>query len=131
VTDHREVATFFERYAATFNALDPEAVTTFYHVPCMMIQPGSAVALGSREAVLANMTALVELYRAQGYQRASFADLRAGSLGPTLVLVTVAWTIHHRDGASPVFRNTYELAEIDGQWRIVVSTTHESGGVSS
>lgn len=131
MTDDRELVSFFDRYAATFDAFDPAAITAFYHVPCMMIQAGRAVALRSREAVLANMAALVDLHRAQGYERASFAGLRRASLGLSFVLVTVPWTLHLGDGASRAFLNTYELGKIDGEWRILVSTTHESGGVSS
>jgi hypothetical protein len=76
------------------------------------------------------MNALVALYRFQGYKRAEFGDLRAVFLDPGLTLVTVPWTIHFFEAsATQRFRNTYELVELDGQGRIVVSSMHESGGV--
>lgn len=92
------VERFFTRYAAAFDAFDPEAIASFYHVPCMMIRAGEVATLSTRSAVLANMKALVSLHRSRGYTR---------------------------------FRNTYEMVELDGQWRIVVSSTHESGGVGT
>jgi len=120
---------FFTRYVATFDALDPGAIASLYHVPCMMIRTGEIATLSTRSAVLANMKALVSLYRSQGYKRAHFGDLRAAFLDPGLALVTVQWTIHLEASAMQVFRNTYEMVGLNGQWRIVVSSMHESGGV--
>ncbi len=120
-----EMVNYFDRYAAAFNAFDPEAIASFYHVPCMMIQAGSVVVVSSREALVANMNALVELHRSQGYLRAAFDDLRAECLGSALALATVAWTVDLRAAPPWTFRNTYELADLDGLWRIVVSTTHD------
>jgi hypothetical protein len=124
------VERFFTRYVAAFDAFDPEAIASFYNVPCMMIRAGEVATLSTRSAVLANMKALVARYRSQGYKRAHFGDLRAAFLDPGLALVTVPWTIHLLEAsATQVFRNTYEMVELDGQWRIVVSSMHESGGV--
>jgi hypothetical protein len=110
------------QYVAAFDAFDPEAIASFYNVPCMMIRAGEVATLSTRSAVLANMKALVALYRSQGYKRA-FLD-------PGLALVTVPWTIYLLEApATQVFRNTYEMLAHDGEWRIVVSSMHESGGV--
>jgi hypothetical protein len=130
LSDLPTVERFFARYAAAFDAFDAEAIASFYHAPCMMIRAGEVATLSTRSAVLANMNALVARHRSQGYERARFGDLRAAFLVPGLVLVTVPWTIHLLEAPAPqVFRNTYELVELDGQWRIVVSSMHESGGV--
>ena len=130
--DLATVESFFTRYVAAFDAFNPEAIASFYHVPCMMIQAGEVVTLSTRSAVLANMKALVSLYRSQGYERAHFGDVRAAFLGPGLALVTVHWTIHLLEAsATQTFRNTYELVELDGQWRIVVSSMHGSGSVGT
>jgi hypothetical protein len=98
----------------------------------MMIRAGEIATLSTRGAVLANMKALVSLHRSQGYERAHCGDLRAVFLDPGIALVTVQWTLHLLEGpATHVFRNTYEMVELDGQWRIVVSSMHESGGVGT
>ncbi len=121
---------FFTRYAAAFDAFDPEAIAAFYAVPCMMIRAGEAVTLSTTSAVLANMKALVATYRSEGCKRARFGDLQVALLDPGLALVTVPWMIELLDASSTQrFRNTYELLELEGQWRIAVASTHESGGV--
>jgi hypothetical protein len=83
------VERFFTRYIAAFDAFDAEAIASFYNVPCMMIRAGDVATLSTRSAVLANMQALVSLYRSQGYERAHFGDLRAAFLDAGVALVTV------------------------------------------
>jgi hypothetical protein len=44
----------------------------------------------------------------------------------------VQWKIRLLEAsATQMFRNTYELVELDGQWRIVVSSMHGSGSVGT
>jgi hypothetical protein len=131
VRDPGGVADYFTRYAAAFDAMDPEAVATFYHAPCLLVRSGSAVELASAAAVLANMRALVAAYRARGYERATFSELQAVFLDRDIALVTVPWTIHLRGSAGVEnFRNTYQLAELGGRAGILVSTLHAAGGVA-
>ena len=130
MTDDEQLVGYFTRYASAFDAFDGEAVARFYHVPCTMIRAGHVDVLATASAVRANMEALLRHHRAQGYERASFDGVRAVVLDRELALVTVPWTIHLRASAL-TFRNTYELVRLAGDWRIVVSTTHESGGIAT
>jgi hypothetical protein len=122
---------FFTRYAAAFDALDVETITSFYHVPCLSIRAAEVAALSTRSAVLANMTSLVATHRSRGCERAHFLGLRAVLLDPGAALVSVPWTIGLLDASSTQFRNTYERIETAGEWRIVVSSMHESGSVNA
>jgi ketosteroid isomerase-like protein len=129
--DHAGVADFFARYAAAFDARDAAAIASFYHVPCLLIRSGSAVAFQTADALAANLRALVESYASQGYERATFAESAVVFLDRDFALVTVPWTIELRGaGATQSFRNTYELALLAGRWGIVVSTQHAAGGVT-
>jgi hypothetical protein len=131
VRDLEAAADYFTRYAAAFDAMDPEAVASFYHAPCLLVRSGSAVVLASAEAVLANMRALVAAYRSRGYERATFSDLEVVFLDRDIALVSVPWTIHLRgSAAAESFRNTYQLAELGGRAAILVSTLHATGGVA-
>jgi hypothetical protein len=121
---------FFSRYAEAFDSFDAEAIASFYHVPCLLVRAPEVVALSTRSAVLANMRSLLATYRSRGYKRARFVDLRAVLLDPGLALVTVPWTIDLVDASSTQFHNTYEMVEQGGEWRIVVSSMHESGSVN-
>lgn len=125
-----EFVAYFTRYAAAFDAFDAAAVARFCHVPCTMIRAGQVDVLTTAGAISANMEALMRHHRAQGYERASFDGLRVAMLDRDLALVTVSWTIHLRAPAKALtFRNTYELARMADDWRILVSTTHQAGGV--
>jgi hypothetical protein len=131
VDDLGDVTAFFQRYAAAFDAGNAAAIAAFYHVPCLLIRSGSAVAFPSADALASNLRALVALYASQGYARARFAEPSTVFLDRDLALVTIAWTIELRDGGTQSFRNTYELCELDGRWGIVVSTQHGSGGIAA
>ena len=125
-----QVTDYFSRYAEAFDAFDAEAIAGFYHVPCMLVRPGSVVAFSTADEVIANMHALVSFYRSRGYRRASFGGVRSVVLDDGLVLATVPWTIHLGEpGALEAFRNTYELIDLHGKWGIIVSTMHEPGVV--
>jgi predicted acetyltransferase len=129
--DRSDFAAFFARYAAAFDASDAEAIASFYHLPCLVVRSGSVVAFRTADALLANLRALLESYTAQGYERACFVQPAICFLDRDLALVTVPLTIERGAREPQSFRNTYELARLDGRWGIVVSTQHAGDGPTS
>lgn len=118
---------WFARYAAAFDAFDPDAIASFYRVPCLMVRSGGVYPCEDHERLLAMLRTRIASHQAQGCERTTADAVSATVLGNGLALVTVTWTIRFRDAPPMTFRNTYEVIRLDGRWSIIVSTTHDDG----
>ena len=99
----------------------------FFHCPCLMVNGDFVAPLTSEDAILANMRGLVAHHREQGYGRAVVADLDVQLASESLAIVSVHWRVFDREDALLWdFRNTYNLVRYDSNWKVLVSTTHES-----
>ena len=121
------LATWFADYAAAFDAFDVERIAARLHCPCLMVSSEGAVALTTRDAIRANMRAVLDYHRSEGYARAEVSELRTQLQGSRLASSEVAWRVFRSDD-SPLWqwRNTYQLADYGEGWRVLVATTHAS-----
>ena len=117
--------TWFLAYARDFDAFDAEAIAARFHCPCLMVGSHGVVPLTTREAILANMRAIMAHHREQRVGHAAVADLRVDPQAETLAIAHVRWKVLDVDGA-PLWDwwTSYNLADLGQGWRVLVATTH-------
>jgi hypothetical protein len=113
-------------YLRAFEALDPEAVLQFYHVPSMFIAPQGVFAapdVGSLRALLAQFMGQL---RAQSYSRTDVSGLQARMLSSGLASCTGVF-VRFDAGGQEIARTgfTYTMRNSNGSWRIVVAAVHD------
>ncbi len=80
IDDTYDILSTFNRYATTFEALNPLTVLDFYHYPAILISPQKAVAIKNRiEAFLTLATVIFDLKR-RGYHHAKTSSLSVRKL---------------------------------------------------
>ena len=128
----RDVIQFLDQYCAAFNCLDGEAVANLYCVPSAIVSDRGLTTWVAREPIVQNMVALCELYRANGYKRATFVPGAFFAQGSAFAVADVAWTIEREDAAEPWrFNTTYNLQQTPQGWRVVLCTAYDEKRLSA
>lgn len=117
--------TWFLDYAREFDAFDAEAIAARLHCPCLMVSRDGVVPLTTREAILANMRAVMAHHRAEGYGHAAVTELQVDRQAPTLAIARVRWNVLDSQGA-PLWDwwTSYNLVDLGEGWKVLVATTH-------
>jgi membrane-bound lytic murein transglycosylase MltF len=113
----QEATEFFAHYRDIFNRLDGDAVADTWHVPSSIADAHGAggtarVTTYADDASLrANMHALCDVYRRNGFARAEFELIDHIALGAQHAFAHVHWTLRRADGSElQSFRTGYQLA---------------------
>ena len=116
-----EIKQFFDNYRDAFNRLDGRGVSAHYHVPSMISSSASEGLFVDVDALIANNTALCEIYRDNGFVRADYAENTAIRQGDDFFLADFSWTIQWRDKPAQQFNTTYQLVKRGAEnraWKI-------------
>ncbi|MCW0235837.1 MAG: hypothetical protein OJJ21_19725 [Ferrovibrio sp.] len=120
-----ELQAFFDSYRAAFDRLDAAAIAAHFAVPGMLID-GAPRVWTRPEDILANMVALVALYRDGGYAGASCSLAELLLQGADNAVANLVWTVARREGLAPWrFRTGYTLHRFADGWKIVLCTAYE------
>lgn len=124
---------FFGDYRGAFNRFDASGVTECYAFPCVFSQNESPAVFESAEDLLLNNQRLIDFYREDGFEHASFGALQVHSFGSRHALVNVPWTIARRAPKDARrFHTAYNLRQHEGQWKIwAVAVFEEVGAFDS
>ena len=118
---------FFAHYAERYMASDVDSVIAMYEAPMLALREGQAIHLADRKAVREHLTELMAAYAGSGAARADIAALDVVPLGKSSVFATVHWHVRDAsDGLLKDFHTTYHLLRVDGDWRILSYTNHDS-----
>jgi hypothetical protein len=127
-----EVLDFFDRYRATFDTLDGNAVADLWHVPCAIASSRAADAHADLTwwhgdaPMRDNMRALCEVYRRSGYARATFELRGVTPMGRHPAFADVAWTLHRADETVlQAFRTGYQLVRSERGLRVLLCIAHD------
>lgn len=116
-----DVATFFDRYEAAWNAHDPQALLAFLAIPHLVATRERTVFFESEEEALRNLEALVERYEAHGAAAARIVDRDVQPLPDEAARARVRWQLEDAGGKPLIaFDTLYTLdTDEDGAWQIV------------
>lgn len=120
------VAAFFERFVAAFASFDGRRVAALYHVPHVALRGDRSIdCLTDADAVAGFFHGALDDYRAAGCRSCRYGDLETVRLGAASLLATVTWRL--LDGQREVrrtWRQSYNLANVSGEWQVMASTEH-------
>ncbi len=127
-----DLKAFFDSYREAFDRLDPGAIALHYHVPSMLIDNDHCLIWATEDAVLANMRALTEYYRADGFDHATFEARNVLQLQRDSAIVDIGWVIDRTDDlVKRQFGTAYNLKRTAHGWRITVCTAYEERALRS
>lgn len=120
-----EIRAFFEHYREAFDRLDGEAVARLYAVPSGIASDSGYTHWPTFEPIRANMIALCELYRENGYVSARFEPVTVHAQGDNYVIADVCWHIERSGEREPWrFNTTYNLMRTAQGWRVLLCTAY-------
>jgi hypothetical protein len=118
---------FFERYRADWmETHDGSCIARFYGEPCLTLRAdGSFHVLSTNEDIAKFFQQVIDAYLQQGMDDFLIVDFTAVGLGGRSAFVTLDWDARRADGTQiRQWRQSYNLIEMAGNWKIVLSTFH-------
>ena len=116
----------YDEYFQVFQTLRPEAVATFYHVPCMALSPQGVVVMTTTEEVRALFRTMRTTLQERRYGRSEYRGLQVKLLSDQTALVSTRVVRYATDGKElEQFGATYILRKTDDGWKIAVITIHD------
>ena len=119
-----EIRAFFERYRASFNALDDGAVAAFYAVPSGIASESGYTHWPALEPIRENMVAFCQLYREHGFVSAQFEPTAYIAQGEKFGVADLSWRIDWLEKEPSHFGTTYNLMRTSIGWRVLLCTAY-------
>jgi hypothetical protein len=109
-----------------FETLDPDAVVSFYHLPCMFIGPPGVTLVSDSNAARGMASHLIEHARSQGYRRTEIYDLEVRTLAESLASISgVLARFNSNEEEISRFGFAYTMRKDAAGWKIVVAVAHD------
>jgi hypothetical protein len=128
--DPEDLRAFFDSYESAANALDAEALETFFADACLGAAPGFTACTTDRAALRTALEGLVGFYRSLD-RGVHVVDVETHQLGAYHALATVQWTASFPEVSAPIpFEVSYLVQRRDDDdaphsMRIVAFVSHE------
>jgi hypothetical protein len=120
-----EIRAFFDRYREAFDHLDGDAVARLFAVPSGIASDSGYTHWSTFEPIRANMVALCELYRENGYACATFEPVTFLAQGENYAVADISWNIERSGQREPWrFNTTYNLMRTADGWRVLLCTAY-------
>jgi len=120
----------FTDYIQTFQTLDPHAMPSYCHVPCMFISPQGVRVMATAADIEALFRQLMASLKARSYARSELTALHVHQLSETIAMVSVSRVRYNTDGQElERLGETYTLRRTEDGWKIVVAMMHNPEAV--
>ncbi|MGW8269733.1 MAG: DUF6841 family protein [Burkholderiales bacterium] len=115
-----EFRTFFEDYAATYDAFDVDRMVEFVHCPMVTVREGEPSIHETPDQIHAFFTKLLEWFRGIQHGKASITKLEARKFGPKSAFADLVWRSTRADGSKYTeWPTAYYLVNTGSGWRIL------------
>ncbi len=128
---HADITAFFTTYRDAFNRLDGDAVADLWHSPSGITDSGATLAQAqltwwTAEAPMrANMRALCEAYRSNGFADAQFEVMDAVPMGANHAFARLRWVLRRTDGTVlQQFGTGYHVLRGANGWRVLMAVAY-------
>ena len=118
---------FFERYRTEWTGThDGSRIARFYGEPCLTLRAdGSFQVLSGKNDTAKFFQQVIDTYLQQGMDDFFILDFTMLTLGSRSAFVTLDWDARRADGTQiRRWRQSYNLIEMAGSWKILLSTFH-------
>lgn len=114
-------------YVRAFESLDPEAVVSFYRLPCMFITPAGVTLVADAPTARGVASTLIEHARSQDYRRTQILKLDVRMHGERLASLSGTFARFNSARAEIGRFGFVYIMQRDGNgWHIVVAIAHET-----
>jgi hypothetical protein len=118
---------FITKYGEAWDEYDLETILDYYHLPSFVFKEGHVFANTTPDAKHRYFKDLVGTYEQERIVHADIPHFAEKSLGENSALVTVEWVCKRADGSAGFdFWDPYLLIRVEGQWKILGDTVHDS-----
>jgi hypothetical protein len=128
-----DLTEFLERYRATWEdvlagAEDISDLASFFHVPCMTVDPNGAVSwIADAASIDTFLQSRHDAFRAGGVVRPLSWGIEAHTLGPRAAVASLNWELHRGDGSvERTYRICYGVVRVADDWKFLL-LTYQSG----
>jgi ketosteroid isomerase-like protein len=120
----------YEDYFRAFQTLDPQAVLSYYHAPCLFLSPHGVVVAGTVGETQTLLAGMMKGLQARGYAKSRYADLHVKRLSESAAMLSTR-VVRLKSGEEELerFGATYTFRRIETGWKIVVLVIHDTDGV--
>lgn len=123
-TIRSEVLDFLDTYIRAFSPGSGRRIADLFHTPCLLVRGDQTVhALTSDGQVEAFFQPVAETLWSAGTVTWAVGDVSIEAVGGRNAHVLLTWTPLRADGSAiRSWRQAYDLIQMDGEWRILMST---------
>ena len=124
--DEKLIAETFTEYVQAFQTLNPHAVFSYCHLPCMFIAPQGVLVMASTAEIERFFGRIMDGLKARGYGRSELNDLQVKQMSKDTALVSVGrvrYTTHGQELER--LGETYSLRKTVGGWKITAAMVHD------
>ena len=119
-------------YVRAFERLDPDAVASFYHLPCMFLGPPGVTVVSDPAAARGVASHLIEHARSQGYRRTEIQELETRTLAESLASISGVFTrFNSEEEEIGRFGFSYIMRRDAEGWRILLAAAFDAKGRTS
>ncbi|MEP6574703.1 MAG: DUF4440 domain-containing protein [Gemmatimonadota bacterium] len=127
-----DVRAEYTAYFDAFQALDPEAVVEFCHLPCAAISSQGVMVCASSDEVRGFFGWMMTALRARGFVRSVPESTSARQLSEDVAILSTRVLRFKADGSElERFGATYTFRRTGDGWKIAVLTIHDADTVLS
>jgi ketosteroid isomerase-like protein len=113
-------------YVHAFQTLDPHAVLSYCHVPCMVLSTQAVCVMATPAEVEALFIRLFKDLKARNYARSEITDLHVHQMSENIAMLRVSRVRYTTDGHElERLGETYTFRNTADGWKIVVATMHD------
>ena len=125
--DEETIAKTFTNYAQAFQTLNPQAMISYCHLPCMLISSQGVLVMEDPAGVEALFTKMAEGLKTRGYARSELRDFHLKQVSANTAFLSVSRVRYKTDGQElERFSETYTFRNTVDGWKIAVATIHDS-----
>ena len=127
MTENREaVAQTYRDYFQAFQTLDPEAVLSYYHLPCLFLSSHGILLVTSAAEGRGLFAEMMKGLKARSYARSGWGKLGIKQLSDHAALLSTKVVRYKTDGTElEQFGATYTFHKTDVGWKIAVVVVHD------
>ncbi len=127
MTRNDPILTVLSGIERDFSNLDIENWTTHFHVPCLLLANGTAIAVASESELVAYISPVVTRLRAAGFARTELMRSSSRILDDTNALACTLWRRLDRDEQEiERLAATYAFINTNGGWKIAMLMVHSA-----
>jgi hypothetical protein len=126
IDDTKAVFQAFAAYSQAFNALDPNSVAPYIHLPALLVTVDAVIPISNDAEVKGTFKQFFEKLEQGNFKESKLHSLQINQVSQNQAIVSGTATRYKTDGSVlEHFGLTYTLRKVDKDWKIVAGVLHD------